>query len=224
MTPGRVVRALACIGVSLFLSAYLLSSQPHHSPFAFALFHAGVMSDLPDAPISIPENSTGTVFRFRELPQNCVVFLYSSRTAAHAEFLHDVRVANYWHQVDVFKLDCDAKPTSCRYFAHEHVDRIQPPLLFFHDGYWSEALHDNHPLPRNRKYRVDLIHEWIDTAAVRASEKIKEDHASSTSARIGEQMGKQLFEEFQRNMESDTYRNAFAKHQREQSKQPREEL
>lgn len=106
-----------------------------------------------------------------------MLFLYNSTISSHIEFLHDVRVANWRHDVRFFKQDCTERRELCAYFGHGETHAYDPPLLFFHKGEWSESFHDEiqlgeHPSPASRRQRVKAMVRWIDRAAPRAATKL----------------------------------------------------
>ena len=153
--------------------AYLTNEDPHHSAIAY-FRHALGASDVPEAKI----NEYGW-FDFKRMPSQSVIFLYNSSMPHHMEFMHDVRVANWKHEMTIYRHDCVKVNSICASLGHGAVHDYEPPLLFYHDGEWSESFHDDiqtgkAPKPTTRQERVQSMIRWIDNASPSAANKLFE--------------------------------------------------
>jgi len=96
----------------------------------------------------------------------------------HIEFMHDVRVANWRHDVGIFKHDCTKPPGNvCAERGHGEVHEYEPPILFYHGHEWSESFHDDIQTgkvskPSTRRERVNSVLRWLDEAAPSAQQKL----------------------------------------------------
>ena len=93
------------------------------------------------------------------------------------EFMHDVRVANWQHSVEIYKVDCVKEMRFCAERGHGDVHEYEPPIMFYHHGEWSESFHDDVqtgkvPKPSTRSERVAAVLRWLDRAAPEAAGKI----------------------------------------------------
>ena len=136
---------------------------------------------------------------------SAAVFLYNTTLPEHHEFLHDVKVANYHHSVDVFQLECTQHKAICGSLGHGQIHEYEePPVIFYHKGEWSESYHDDVqqgkvPKPTTRKQRVAAIISWLDKAHARGNTRIVEranriaemDAMGSPTQRMMEQMRKE---------------------------------
>jgi hypothetical protein len=175
----------ACFSTALIYS-YATDPDPHHSIISYARHRLGA-ADLRH----VPMNDYGQL-HWRALPDQFAIFLYNSTLPPHIEFLHDVRVANWKHSVDVYRCDCARHTAFCAERGHGSMDKVhcapndkacdgeplEPPILFYHQKEWSESYHDDlqqgkHPKPTTRRQRVRTMLRWLDQAAVQAADKLE---------------------------------------------------
>ena len=112
-------------------------------------------------------------------PISSVSICHKDSMPHHMEFMHDVRVANWKHEMTIYRHDCVKVNSICASLGHGAVHDYEPPLLFYHDGEWSESFHDDiqtgkAPKPTTRQERVQSMIRWIDNASPSAANKLFE--------------------------------------------------
>lgn len=157
------------------LYGYAKSEDPHHSLLSYLRIKYTGAGDIPNVPIH-PQYSN---IYYKRLPSQAALFLFNSTMPHHIEFMHDVRVANWRHDVSIFKHDCTKHSSICGSLGHGNVHEYEPPILYLHDGEWSESYHDDIqqdkvPRPKTRTERVDSVLRWLDKAAPGAPDKLRE--------------------------------------------------
>jgi len=188
-----VLTCLLCVLPSYMTMAmfyqYATTTDPHHSFVAFARHQFFGAEDVVDVPLNrygVPAVKS----------RQWALFLYNSTMPHHMEFMHDVRVANWKHDLDIFKADCVKEARLCGERGHGRVHEYEPPIIFYHHGEWSEAFHDDIQVgkvskPTTRSQRVKAVVSWLDRAASGAGAKLQERERFLSSNRG---MAQQLME------------------------------
>jgi len=163
----------ACI-TTYVLYGYATSQDPHHSVISYMRHRSGG-KEVPDVPI----HPLHKVVHHKQLPKQFALFLYNSTMPHHMEFMHDVRVANWRHDINIYKHDCIKESAICGMVGHGNVHEYEPPILFYHDSEWSESYHDDIQQdkvarPTTRSERVAAVLKWLDQAAPSARDKLRE--------------------------------------------------
>jgi len=175
--PPIVYWCIVCILPFCFtgklLHAFMNDEDPHHSLYAYVRHRAGA-NDVPNVKFH-PDLSR---IYWEKMPKQFALFLFNSTMPHHIEFMHDVLVANWRHDVGIFKHDCTKPPGNvCAERGHGEVHEYEPPILFYHGHEWSESFHDDIQTgkvskPSTRRERVNSVLRWLDEAAPSAQQKL----------------------------------------------------
>jgi len=175
--PPIVYWTIVCILPFCFTGAllhgFLTDEDPHHSLYAYVRHRTGAR----DVPNVKTHHEMSRIY-FEKMPKQFALFLYNSTMPHHLEFMHDVRVANWRHDIGIFKHDCTKPPGSlCAERGHGNVHEYEPPILFYHGHEWSESFHDDIQTgkvskPTTRRQRVNAVLRWLDQAAPSAEQKL----------------------------------------------------
>ena len=115
---------------------YLQDEDPHHSLYHFWRHKYLRSSDIEDCPI----NQYDHIDLIGH--EEAALFLYNSSVPDHVVFMHDVRVANYKHPLDVFKLECNVHARLCAQFGHGSIhEQEEPPVMFYRYGKSGRIVH-----------------------------------------------------------------------------------
>ena len=181
----RALWALACLCPALGLGALGMAAYRHIHPshvleHILAAAHmpanwmaSAVLEEVPDVPLK--DERIDPYW----LGKQAAVFLYNHTMPHHAEWMHDVAVANMRHHMSLYKLDCVAHPPACGTLGHASCHEYDPPIIFYHHGQWSESFHDDivrgvTPNPSSSHRRVRAVMRWIGEASRRADQRLKE--------------------------------------------------